>query len=81
MRKIIEQHFIGGWWPTVQDDNGIIMGVEDSVPTINEVDIQRKLCNCGLWQTSGVPCPHACKCIPSEGENIDDVVDKMRTND
>lgn len=39
LRKIIEQHFIGGWWPTVQDDNGIIMGVEDSVPAIYEGDI------------------------------------------
>ncbi|KDO36901.1 hypothetical protein CISIN_1g047281mg [Citrus sinensis] len=51
----------------------------DSVSTVYEVDKQRKLCSCGFWQKSGVPCPHACKCILQKAENIDDFVHKMRT--
>ncbi|ESR40887.1 hypothetical protein CICLE_v10026846mg [Citrus x clementina] len=41
--------------------------------------MQRKLCSCGFWQKSGVPCPHACKCILQKAENIDDFVHKMQT--
>lgn len=77
--KIIQQHLIEARWLTIQDNDETIMGVKDSSSTIYEVDLQRELCSCGLWQKSGVPCPHVCKCILSKAENIDHFVHRMRT--
>lgn len=77
--KIIQQYLIEARWLTIQDIDETIMGVKDSSSTIYEVDLQRELCSCGLWQKSGVPCPHACKCILSKAENIDHFVHRMRT--
>ncbi|ESR56423.1 hypothetical protein CICLE_v10024411mg, partial [Citrus x clementina] len=58
--KIIQHHLIEARYLAVQNDNGRITSVTDSVSTVYEVDMQRKLCSCGFWQKSGVPCPHAC---------------------
>ena len=77
--KIIQHHLIESRNLAVQNDNGRITCVTDSVSTLYEVDMQRKLCSCGFWQKSGVPCPHTCKCIVQQEENIDDFVHNMRT--
>ena len=77
--NIIQHHLIEARYLDVQNNNDTISGVTDAASTVYEVDMQRKLCSCGFWQKSGVPCAHACKCILQKAEKIDDFVDKMRT--
>ena len=39
------------------------------------VDLEKKTCNCGMFQLTGYPCCHACSAIVSKRARMDDYVD------
>lgn len=44
---------------------------------VHQVNRELLTCSCRLWQLSGIPCPHACRCIGAWGDNVDAHVHKL----
>lgn len=65
----------------VQDADGMIMNVLENRGINYTVDAKKHICTCGLWQMSGIPCMHTCKCIMAIGWKDEDFVNPMLKND
>lgn len=54
-------------------------GVQEfEVEVLNDryvVNLEKKICSCGMFQLSGYPCPHAWSCIAERRYKIEDYVD------
>ena len=54
--------------------------VDDNFATSN-VQLERRVCSCGKWQKSGIPCGHAIACLRTRtSESIHRMVDYKFTN-
>ncbi|XP_025624867.1 uncharacterized protein [Arachis hypogaea] len=50
-------------------------------PTNMVVDLGERLCSCGFWQLSGMPCVHACAALARAGKRPDEFCHKWLTMD
>ena len=48
---------------------------------VYQVNRELLTCSCRLWQLSGIPYPHACRCIDVWGDNVDAYVHKLLSVD
>ncbi|XP_024047982.1 uncharacterized protein LOC18053653 [Citrus clementina] len=79
-QQIIQNTFEGeGWTVDVTSRNAIAVVTRDGLAY--EINRELMTCTCRLWQLSGIPCPHACRCIDTWGDKLDTYVHRLITVD
>lgn len=81
VQQQIRNRVIQGQQIRILYSTGRQMKVEDTDSMTYEVDITSMTCTCRLWQLSGIPCSHACRCLEELGENIEDNVHQLFSMD
>ncbi|XP_052626025.1 uncharacterized protein LOC128133054 [Lactuca sativa] len=55
--------------------------LDDARRATNNVQLERRVCSCGKWQKSGIPCGHAIACLRTRtSESIQRMVEYKFTN-
>ncbi|KAL9422711.1 hypothetical protein AB3S75_034900 [Citrus x aurantiifolia] len=79
-QQIIQNTFEGeGWTVDVTSHNAIAVVTRDGLAY--EINRELMTCTCRLWPLSGIPCPHACRCINTWGDKLDTYVHRLMTMD
>ncbi|KDO37135.1 hypothetical protein CISIN_1g043638mg, partial [Citrus sinensis] len=75
-QQIIQNVFQSdGWNVDVPSNNAVSFVSRHGF--VFEVNRELMTCSCRLWQLSGIPCEHACRCIHSWGDKLDKHVHRL----
>ncbi|ESR39892.1 hypothetical protein CICLE_v10026422mg [Citrus x clementina] len=64
-----------GWNVDVPSNNAVSFVSRHGF--VFEVNRELMTCSCRLWQLSGIPCEHACRCIHSWADKLDKYVHRL----
>ncbi|KAK9199449.1 hypothetical protein WN944_014640 [Citrus x changshan-huyou] len=75
-QQIIHNVFESDGWNVDMPSNNAVSFVSRH-GFVFEVNRELMTCSCRLWQLSGIPCEHACRCIHSWGDKLDKYVHRL----